>query len=57
MKNIRVFHLKMFCFLEVEFTIYLNRHVFVTKGTLANSVEADQTPQNVASDQGLHCLH
>ena len=29
MKNIRVFHLKMFCFLEVKFTMYLNRHVFV----------------------------
>ena len=22
----------------------------------ANSVDADQMPQNVASDQGLHCL-
>ena len=22
----------------------------------ANSVDLDQTPQNVASDQGLHCL-
>ena len=27
------------------------------KGTLANSVDPDQTPQNAASDQGLHCLH
>ena len=25
-------------------------------GTCANSVDPDQTPQNVASDQGLHCL-
>ena len=25
-------------------------------GTLANSADADQTPQNAASDQGLHCL-
>ena len=25
-------------------------------GTLANSVDPDQTPQNAASDQGLHCL-
>ena len=24
--------------------------------TLANSADSDQTPQNVASDQGLHCL-
>ena len=23
---------------------------------VANSVDPDQTPQNVASDQGLHCL-
>ena len=27
------------------------------KRTLANSVDPDQTPQNAASDQGLHCLH
>ena len=27
------------------------------KGTLANNVDPDQTPQNAASDQGLHCLH
>ena len=25
--------------------------------TLANRVDPDQTPQNAASDQGLHCLH
>ena len=25
-------------------------------GTLANSADPDQTPQNAASDQGLHCL-
>ena len=29
MKNIRVFYLKNFSFLEVKFSIYLNRHVFV----------------------------
>ena len=29
MKNIRVFYLKNLCFLEVKFSIYLNRHVFV----------------------------
>ena len=27
------------------------------KGTLANSVDPDQIPQNATSDQGLHCLH
>ena len=25
-------------------------------GTLANIANPDQTPQNAASDQGLHCL-
>ena len=29
MKNIRVFYLKIFKFLEVKFSLYLNRHVFV----------------------------
>ena len=29
MKNIRVFHLKIFSFLEMKFSIYLNRRVFV----------------------------
>ena len=27
------------------------------KGTFANSVDPDQTPQNAASDQDQHCLH
>ena len=25
-------------------------------GCVTNSVDLDQTPQNAASDQGLHCL-
>ena len=29
MKNIRVFYLKIFSFLEVKFSIYLTRRVFV----------------------------
>ena len=29
MKHIRVFYLKIFSFLEVKFSIYLNRRVFV----------------------------
>ena len=29
MKNTRVFYLKIFSFLEVKFSIYLNRRVFV----------------------------
>ena len=31
MKKIRIFHLKMFPFLVVKFSVYLNRHVFVMK--------------------------
>ena len=34
MKNIRVFYLKNFIFLEVKFSIYLNRRVFVINPTL-----------------------
>ena len=29
MKNIRIFHLKIFIFLLVKFSVYLNRRVFV----------------------------
>ena len=29
MKNIRIFYLKIFIFLVVKFSVYLNRHVFV----------------------------
>ena len=29
MKNIRVFYLKIFNFLEMKFSVYLNRRVFV----------------------------
>ena len=41
MKNIRVFYLKNFSFLEVKFSIYLNRRVFVMLKILLhdNSVE------------------
>ena len=30
--------------------------MYLDRQALANSVEPDQMPQNVASDQGLHCL-
>ena len=29
MKNVRVFYLKFYQFLEVKFPVYLNKHVFV----------------------------
>ena len=32
MKNIRIFYLKIFTFLVVKFSVYLNRHVFVMTG-------------------------
>ena len=31
-------------------------HKYLDKQVWANSVNPDQMPQNVASDQGLHCL-
>ena len=34
MKNIRVFHLKNFSFLEVKFFIYLNRGVFIMNNVI-----------------------
>ena len=38
MKNIRDFHLKIFSFIEVKFSIYLNRRVFVMKKSLFQKV-------------------
>ena len=38
----------------LRFTIYQD---YPMKGALANSADPDQTLQNAASDQGLHCLH
>ena len=38
MKNIKVFILKIFSFLEVKFSIYLNRHVFVMTVTLVPDI-------------------
>ena len=41
--------------LSAEFFTQHAKHYI--KGTSANSVDPDQIPQYVASDQGLHCLH
>ena len=61
MKNIRVFYLKIFLFLVVKFSIYLNRRVFV----MSISAELDtqyslieQSLERFASaqaDQGFCC--
>ena len=41
MKNIRFFYLKIFHFLVVKFSIYLNRHIFVMKLLLASLVSTN----------------
>ena len=35
---------------------YRIHYKYLNRRALANSVHPDQTPQNVASDQGIHCL-
>ena len=44
----------------MEYSCQLNNCSFLageTQGYFVNIVDLDQLPQNVASDQGLHCLH
>ena len=38
MKNIRISSLKNFIFLEVKFSVYLNRHVFIMGRVLSFNV-------------------
>ena len=40
--------------LHLTFISRINHHLTV-HGTKTNSADPDQKPQNVASDQGLHC--
>ena len=44
MKNIRNFYLKIFIFLVIKFSVYLNRHVFVM--TLSPRIQNGQTKRN-----------
>ena len=37
-------------------SIYRNNPKYWDRKAFVNSVDPDQTPQNAASDQGLHCL-
>ena len=37
MKNIRIFYLKIFSVLVVEFSIYLNRHIFLMQYDMIRS--------------------
>ena len=48
MKYIKTFLSENFQILEVKFSIYLNRRVFVMFGTFANSVDPDQIPFNLS---------
>ena len=50
MKNMGFFYLKIFRFLEVNFFIYLNRHVFI----MYAPVSTGQSP--VLTGQNLHNL-
>ena len=44
-------------FCSVQIHVYLTHLTSPINGTFANIVDPDQTPQNAASDQCLHCLH
>ena len=53
MKNIRVFYLKIFSFLEVNFSIYLNRRVFVMDCEVDGPPSQNSTlDANVAENDG-----
>ena len=38
------------------YSLLVDSCVLKTAGQVANSVDPDQMPHSVASDQGLHCL-
>ena len=42
MKNITVFYLKFFSFLDVKFSIYLNRRVFVMDSNADNQINVSR---------------
>ena len=41
---------------NIHFSLCLIPLIHISLATYANSVDPDPTPQNAASDQGLHCL-
>ena len=51
MKNIKVFYLKIFSFLEVKFSIYLNRRVFVMSHQIHSHIN---THMNIAKVSELY---
>ena len=40
----------------LDFSLLTYCNLETPEGYLAKSADSDQTPQNAASDQGLHCL-
>ena len=67
MKNIRVFYLKKFSFLEVKLSIYLNRRVFVMQFSASQVVDINSLTEwhtvqiqiswlQKPTDLDLHCL-
>ena len=56
MKNIRVFLSEIFQFLEVKFSIHLNRRVFVMV-IVTNCLELDKTVHSAASNLDVHCMY
>ena len=50
----RSFLSENFQFLEMKFSMYLNRHVFIM---FANRVDADKRAHNELSHQDLHFCH
>ena len=51
MKNIRVFYLKIFSFLKVKFSIYLNRRVFVMR-----SQNSQHSAMNISRRNWSACM-
>ena len=41
---------------SVRGTVYCNNPKYWNRQARENRLDQDQTPQNAASDQGLHCL-
>ena len=51
MKNIRSFYLKIFIFLMVKFSVYLNRHVFVMGRNRAEMIQVFKTINYIDVDK------
>ena len=52
MKNIRVFLSENFQFLEVKFSIYLNRHVYVMNYKKKKKIKTKKKKKNAFGEQG-----